>query len=108
MSKTREDLLKLWQVRLKEIDQQSLTVREYCQRNSLTLHKYYYWRRKIRSLTQCQVEAKGECLTEIIFASEENKSSGLRVSFGNGIEIIPEKDFSECEFKRIVSLVRSL
>lgn len=108
MSRRREDLLGQWQTRLKEIECTSLTMSEYCRRNSLTIHQYYYWRRKINDSRAYAVREKEEDLTEVIFAPDKKESTGLRVSFGNGIEIIPEKEFNEYEFIRLVGLIRSM
>jgi hypothetical protein len=108
MSKKKGDLLGQWQVRLKEIEGTSLTVCEYCRKNSLPIHQYYYWRRKIKDSGVYAAREKEEHLAELIFAPENKESSGLRVSFGNGIEIIPEKEFSEDAFLRVANLVRSL
>jgi hypothetical protein len=107
MSRKREDLQILWQARLKEIEGSSLSVREYCRKNSLTIHQYYYWRRKINS-PGVYTAGEEDHFTEVIFAQENNESSGLRISLGNGIEIIPEKGFSEYEFLKAVSLLRRL
>lgn len=108
MSKTREDLLLLWQARLKEMEGASQTVCEYCRKNSLTIHQYYYWRRKLNNSGCYAARDKEEHLTEVIFAPDKKESSGLRISFGNGIEIILEKEFSEYEFLKAVSLLRRL
>lgn len=107
MSKKREELQDLWERRLKEIKDSSLSVSEYCRNNSLSIHQYYYWRRKINS-QGVHTAGEEDHLTEIIFAQENTQSSGLRISFGNGVEIIPEKGFSEYEFLKAVSLLRRL
>jgi hypothetical protein len=108
MPRRRCDLQRLWKERLKESKSASFTVREYCRRNSLTIHQYYYWRKKINDSRVYAVREKEEDLTEVIFAPEKKESTGLRVSFGNGIEIIPEKEFNEYEFIRLSGLIRSM
>ena len=77
MSRRRDDLLGQWQTRLKEIECTSLTVSEYCRRNSLSIQEYYYWRKKINDSRVYAVREKEEDLTEVIFAPEEKESSGL-------------------------------
>ena len=37
----------LWKQRLEDIKQSDLTVDEWCIKNQVSKHAYYYWRRKI-------------------------------------------------------------
>ena len=36
----------LWKQRLEDIKQSDLTVNEWCSKNQVSKHAYYYWRKK--------------------------------------------------------------
>ena len=94
-----------WKARIGEIEKNGDSITGYCRKYSISVHEGYYWKKKILKL---QLLPEKDSITEIVFASEKKGTSGLKVSFSNGIEIIPEKGFSEYDFLRVVSLVRSL
>jgi hypothetical protein len=100
--------LDIWKARIEEIETSGDSMKGYCRRKNLNCDEGYYWKKKIRNIDQSEFLPEKERLTEVVFAPEEKGTSGLKVSFGNGIEIIPEKGFNEYEFLRVVSLVRSL
>lgn len=41
------ELLQEWRERLEDFAQSEMTVREWCDFNRLSLHQYYYWRRRL-------------------------------------------------------------
>ena len=53
----------LWKQRLEEIKQSDLTVDEWCNRNGVSKHAYYYWRKKI--LDSINDDNKNTCFAEV-------------------------------------------
>ena len=62
----------LWKQRLEDIKQSDLTVDEWCTKNQVSKHAYYYWRRKILdSMTNDKTTCFAE-VTHLIETSEAN------------------------------------
>ena len=45
----REALAQEWRERLDDFAESEMTVQEWCDFNRLSLHQYYYWRRRLAS-----------------------------------------------------------
>ena len=43
----KDELLLTWRERLEECAQSQMTVQDWCEFNRVSLHQYYYWRRKL-------------------------------------------------------------
>jgi len=99
MKKISIELLLKWDLRIKEVESNSYSVREYCLKKGFTERQYYYWYSKIRgSNNQAEVAPKG--LSELTFQAEEDALPGLSIYFGDNIKLVPEKGFCETEFMR--------
>jgi hypothetical protein len=110
MRKITPELLLTWDLRIREVETNGYSVREYCLKNGLTERQYYYWYSKVKgngNLPERQ-EAVPEDFSEIAFSPEGADSVGLSICFGNGIKIVPEKDFNESEFIRVAKILRGL
>lgn len=107
MKKISTELLLKWDLRIKEVESNSYSVREYCLKNGFTERQYYYWYSRIRGSNN-QAESAPEGFSELTFQGEENALSGLSIYFGDKIKLVPGKGFSETEFMRVVRLLREL
>ena len=103
MRKTKAELLMQWTEHIKEVEANGYIIRHYCSERGLKEKRYYKWRKRLR-------EAEEQLgFTKLSFASEEDKVlAGFKISFGNGISIIPEKDFNEYEFIRAVRVLQRI
>jgi hypothetical protein len=98
-----------WKLRIREAKSSNYTIREYCQQNGLTENQYYYWQNKLRH--KCNnhlVPLIPARFSELTFLSEESRTPGLSIYFGDRIKVVPEKDFSEAEFIRIARLLKGV
>ena len=111
MIKSDSDLLLVWKRRVEDVKKLGYSAPKYCKKKGLTLRRYYYWRNKIKTMIlpdESLQPPQGDFL-ELAFSSERSEgSSGLIVSFGDGIKIIPKRGFNEAEFVRVAKLLRSL
>ena len=46
----KQEIISLWQERIADKKASGLKLKEWCERNQLTTHAYYYWKRKISAL----------------------------------------------------------
>lgn len=44
---SKDELLQSWRERLEDFAQSEMTVQGWCDFNRISLHQYYYWRRKL-------------------------------------------------------------
>ena len=58
----------LWKQRLEDIKQSDLTVDEWCTKNQVSKHAYYYWRKKIHD--SMNVDNKTACFAEVTHLME--------------------------------------
>ena len=45
----REELAQEWRERLQDIAESEMTVQAWCHFNCVTIHQYYYWRRRLNA-----------------------------------------------------------
>ena len=65
----------LWKQRLEDIKQSNLSVDEWCTKNQVSKHAYYYWRRKILDLI---TDDKTTCFAEVTHLMEAfHNNSGV-------------------------------
>lgn len=55
MISTKENLL-LWEQRINEISRSGMTIKEWCEKNGISKHKYSYWKHKIITMKEKPVE----------------------------------------------------
>ena len=66
----------LWKQRLEEIKQSDLTVDEWCTKNQVSKHAYYYWRKKILdSIT----DDKTTCFAEVTHLMETSRDNSKEI-----------------------------
>lgn len=97
-----------WSLIIQEVESSGYSVGEYCKRNGLYQEQYHYWANRIKgNLSENnELTSKAENITEIVFAEESNNESGLSIYFDDKIKLVPDKNFCEREFLRIIKLLR--
>ena len=66
----------LWKQRLEKIEQSDLTVNEWCTKNQVSKHAYYYWRKKIH--VSMNDDNKTTCFAEVTHLMEAfHNNSGV-------------------------------
>ena len=55
MISTKENLL-LWEQRIKEVKNSGMTIKEWCEKNGISKHKYSYWKHKIITMKEKPAE----------------------------------------------------
>ena len=106
MQKSPSELLSEWTSRINEVEKNGYEIRRYCREQKLKEKKYYYWRRRKR-----EFENASDGFTKLNFSFSKNQNklpAGFSVQFKNGISIVPEEQFSEAEFLRVVKLLHGL
>ena len=72
----RTDFIELWRERLEDHAVSEMTVADWCQFNSLPIHQYYYWKRKIAPEDNRPTEAPtGWNAVQVLPDSPEEKPS---------------------------------
>ena len=66
----------LWEQRLEDIKRSDLTVDEWCTKNQISKHAYYYWRRKI---LDSMTDDKTTCFAEVTHLMEISKDNSKEV-----------------------------
>ena len=97
--KTKEENLQIWEERIKEKKKNQMTVSEWCEKNKLSVHQYYYWNRLIQ---ESQKEEKTE-FAEIEPVVQENgfkrekrdATLGFRILINEIQVTVPEEFNSE-------------
>lgn len=107
MKKISSEELLRWDLRIKEVESNGYSVREYCLKNGFTERQYYYWYKKVRTGND-QADSIPEGFSELTFQGEENTLPGLSIYFGDKIKLVPDSGFSQKEFIRVVKLLSAL
>ncbi|MDO5522366.1 MAG: hypothetical protein Q4G58_17875 [bacterium] len=55
MISTKENLL-LWEQRIDEANKSGMTIKDWCEKNGISKHKYSYWKHKIITMKEAPVE----------------------------------------------------
>ena len=94
-------------MRIKEVKSNNYLVEEYCRRIGITVRQYYYWHKKIKDIagTGEVPVTNGTSFAELTFKEEDARNTGLSITFGNSIKIVPEKGFNEVEFIRLAKIL---
>ena len=71
MISTKENLL-LWEQRIKEVKNSGMTIKEWCEKNGISKHKYSYWKHKI--ITMKEKPAEKVEFAEITSTISENNN----------------------------------
>ena len=102
MRKTKAELLMQWTEHIKEVEANGYIIRHYCSEHGLKEKRYYKWRKRIREEKETISD-----FTKLTFPTEEEKVfAGFKIDIGNGISIIPEREFNEYEFLRAVKILQ--
>lgn len=77
--------LELWKQRIADRKASCMKVTDWCQKNNLSKHAYYYWLKRIEATTQ-KTDASMPVFAEIdstCITSRENVKSYLQISWNN-------------------------
>lgn len=110
LKSTAKELL-LWEQRIKEKVQAGMTVEEWCKKNGMSKHQYYYWNRRVHQ-KQKPEEMPFADITPIlsnIDAVRQNPvpSSVFQVIFHDIRVIVPE-DFHPEALAGLMKVLRKL
>jgi hypothetical protein len=91
---TREDLAQEWRERLEDFAQAHTTVAEWCDYNHVSVHQYYYWRRRLADNPPQATHKQGFIPVEVVeTALPPAVATGVTVRIaGAAIELTPGFD----------------
>ena len=95
---------KAWKQILSDWRETGLSVVKYCDRNNISKHKFFYWKKKI--------EAPKQTLSIIPFdangTSSNRKDSSINVTINNRYKVDVTGNFNPATFKQVVEVLRDL
>jgi len=108
---TSENLL-LWKQRIKERVQSGMKVEEWCVKNNVTKHQYYYWYHQIYKKQNAGEEIAFAEITQTFPNNEDIKkvsvpSSDFQV-FYKGIQITVPSDFNADALAGLMKVLQAL
>ena len=81
-----DHVLDIWRERFTAQKASGLTVLEWCKKNNITRHTYYYWYKQIKSSKPKSAKVPLPTLGEVNLHAPKVESSGIKLSF-KSIEI---------------------
>ena|SRR5580698_825809 len=100
----REALAQEWRERLDDFAESEMTVQEWCDFNRLSLHQYYYWRRRL-AFANPQKAASPHFLAVEVMETPPlpiSPPAGIRIRIA-GAEIQVERGFDPLMLRAIVT-----
>jgi hypothetical protein len=112
MVSTNENLL-LWEQRINERNKSGMTVKEWCEKNGISKHKYNYWNHKI--LTRKGNPVEEMAFTEITpilsecdnLRSNSNKSDDFQIIYKD-IQVIIPSNFNQNSLAGLMKVLQEL
>lgn len=96
--KSIDENLLLWEQRVKERIQSGMKVEDWCEKNNITKHQYYYWYRKINEQQNAEEEIAFADITPTLLNNKKIKnvsapSCDFQVLF-KGIQVTVPDNFN--------------
>ena len=112
MISTNKNLL-LWEQRINERNKSGMTVKEWCEKNGISKHKYNYWNHKIITIKEMPVEEM--TFTEITpilsegdnLLSNSNKSDDFQVLYKD-IQVTIPSNFNQNSLAGLMKVLQEL
>ena len=109
---TNENLL-LWEQRINERTKSGMTVKEWCEKNRLSKHKYNYWNHKI--ITRKEKPVEEMAFTEITpilsesdnLISNSNKSDDFQILYKD-IQVTIPSNFNQNSLAGLMKVLQEL
>jgi hypothetical protein len=90
---TREELAQEWRERLDDFAQANSTVADWCYFNHVSVHQYYYWKRRLAALQPQPTQQPGFLPVEVVETAPLPAATGVTVRIaGAKIELTPGFD----------------
>lgn len=112
MVSTKENML-LWEQRIDEINKSGMTIKEWCEKNGISKHKYSYWKHKI--ITKQEKPNKEIEFTEITpvlsepddLLSKSNKYDDFKLLYKD-IQITIPNNFNKNSLAELMTVLQKL
>ena len=112
MGSINENLL-LWEQRINERNKSGMTVKEWCEKNGISKHKYNYWNHKI--LTKKEKLVEEIAFTEITpilsennnLVSNSNKSDDFQILYKD-IQVTIPSNFNQNSLAGLMKVLQEL
>ena len=112
MVSTNENLF-LWEQRINERNKSGMTVKEWCEKNGISKHKYNYWNHKI--ITRKENPVEDMAFTEITpilsendnLVSKSNKSDDFQILYKN-IQVTVPSNFNQNSLAGLMKVLQEL
>jgi hypothetical protein len=104
---SKDELLQSWRERLEDFAQSEMTVQGWCDFNRISLHQYYYWRRKLHRINDTSSSPPTSWmpldLLDPAASADASSTITLRVALGAaGAEIDIRSGFSPDLLRAVV------
>lgn len=111
MQSTAENLL-LWEQRINERVQNSMTIEEWCKKNGMSKHQYHYWSRRVREKRTKTDEETFADITAILSTNntvKQNTASSPDFQiFFKSIRISVPSDFNPAALAGLMKVLQEL
>lgn len=112
MISTKKNML-LWEQRIDEINKSGMTVKEWCEKNGISKHKYNYWKHKIITMKEKPYkEVEFTEVTPIIsesgaVLSNSNKYDDFKLLYKD-IQITVPNNFNKNSLAELMIVLQSI
>lgn len=111
MKCTAESLL-LWEQRIKQRIQSGLKIEEWCEKNDLSTHQYYYWNRRVREKQNYDEDVIFADITSTLSKSDTTTHNPVLYPdfqiFLNDIRITVPSDFNPEALSGLMKVLQAL
>ena|SRR5690554_1813468 len=93
---------KQWKERLEDFENSGLNIKNWCEKNQLKEHQFYYWRNKFKSKEASSTTLVPIDLTQI--ANQTNEDSRIKINIGT-ISLEIHHGFNPSQLKEIMKVL---
>lgn len=111
MKATAENMM-IWEQRITERIRKGMTIEEWCKKNGVSKHQYYYWNNRINKKRKTGDETAFADITPIISTTETADQKQISTSdfqvFLKNVRVIVPNDFDPVALTRLMKVLQEL
>lgn len=110
--RTTTENLSLWEQRINERIKSGITIKEWCERNEVSIHKYLYWNHRIRENKKTDKEVVFTDITPMFSNAENSISSSAKPDdfqvFFKDMQITVPSNFNQASLAGLMKVLQEL
>jgi hypothetical protein len=108
---TAENVI-LWEQRINERTRSRMTIEQWCKKNEISVHKYYYWNHRIIENQKSDKETAFAEITPIFSSTEDTisksaKSDDFQIFFKN-MQVTVPANFNQISLAGLMKVLQEL